>query len=484
MNEEKLEQEFNKKHEFQTSTRGVKIRGSFPTQEEAEFRCKMLREVDPAFDIYVGPVGQWLCWEPEAYKTGRTEYLEDELNKLVHEKTKNEANAKVAFDQRIKEAKEKAIKENIEKAEKSGNVLTQTLDENGELVGPEQILVADFDSSKANVNFAVGDIGPVEAAWRRSSEFPFAMQLALALAKPAKYFALLANTQNYTRNAVTAQFETAATGQHLTPTALLIQGYNNGTTTERNSGYLNWIRDYVKNLGIADASTMIKDNLAALDVQLAYKMAGYTDKRFIELLAEQSSPSSISDSVLVPEENYRIELYKGSPVNKITYSAVIVEKTSAGYAISGYDLTNPYFFIIPSQVNNNAYTITAGNQRGTVYKDFKKAKYTVPYGFEFNTKQQVVDFLVSYQRYLLAQGFIFIDRDSDLAEQKDWILSAKEFLHWSSQGWKPGSVIVLSPVSTTLKVFDSSSVVDEIVNTPYSSRVLDVNFKAIVKNNF
>ena len=135
MNEEKLEQEFNKKHDFQTSTRGVKIRGSFPTQEEAEFRCKMLREVDPAFDIYVGPVGQWLCWEPEAYKTGRTEYLEDELNKLVHEKTRNEANAKVAFDQRIKDAKEKAIKDNIEKAEKSGNVLTQTLDENGELVG-------------------------------------------------------------------------------------------------------------------------------------------------------------------------------------------------------------------------------------------------------------------------------------------------------------------------------------------------------------
>jgi hypothetical protein len=358
------------------------------------------------------------------------------------------------------------------------------VDENGDLISPEKILVADFDSSKANVNFAVGDMGPAETAWRRSSEFPYALQLALALAKPAKYFALLANTQNYTRNAVTAQFEIAATGQHLTPTALLVQGYNDGQTIERNSGYINWIRDYVKNLGIADASELIKNNLATLDVQLSYKMAGYTDKKFIELLAEQSSPSSISDSVVVPEENYRIELYKGSPVNKITYSAVIIEKSRAGYVVSGYDLNNPYFFIIPSQVNNNAYTITSGNQRGTIYKDFKKAKYTVPYGFEFNTKQQVVDFLVGYQRFLLAQGFIFIDRDNDLKEQKDWILSAKEFLHWSSQGWKPGSVLVLSPVSTLLKVFDSTSVVDEIKNTPYASRVLDVNFKPIVKNNF
>ena len=358
------------------------------------------------------------------------------------------------------------------------------VDENGDLISPEKILVADFDSGKANVNFAVGDMGPVETAWRRSSEFAFAIQLALALAKPAKYFSLLANTQNYTRNVVTAQFEIAATGQHITPGSLLIQGYPTGSTVERNSGYLNWIRDYVKNLGIEDASTLIKDNLASLDVQLAYKMAGYTDKKFIELLAEQSSPSSISDSVIVPEENYRIELFKGSPLNKITYSAVIVEKSAAGYVVSGYDLTNPYFFIIPSQVNNNAYTITSGNERGTIYKDFKKAKYTVPYGFEFNTKQQVVDFLVGYQRYLLAQGFIFIDRDNDLQEQKDWILSAKEFLHWSGQGWKTGSIIVLSPVSTTLKVFDSASVVDEIKNTPYSSRVLDINFKPIVKNNF
>lgn len=370
------------------------------------------------------------------------------------------------------------------------------VDESGNLKPPTSIgginpvtgnrvgLVSDFDSNKANVSYAVGDIGPVELAWRRSSEFPYAIQLALALSKPAKYFALLANTQNYRRNSVTAQFEISTTGQHVTPTSLLVHGYNNNGTVERNSGYLNWIRDYVKNLGIADAANMIKDNLAALDVQLAYKMAGYTDKKFIELLAEQSSPSSISDSVVVPEENYRIELYKGSPINKITYSAVIIEKSASGYTVSGYDLTNPYFFIIPSQVNNNAYTIVSGKERGVIYKDFKKAKYTIPYGFEFNTKQQVVDFLVGYQRYLLSQGFIFTDRDNDLKEQKDWILSAKEFLHWSMQGWKVGTILVVSPVSTQLKVYDATAVVDEIKNTPFASRILDINFKSITKNNF
>ncbi len=36
-------------------------------------RCKLLREVDPNHNVYVGPVGMWMPWEPEAYKTGRVE---------------------------------------------------------------------------------------------------------------------------------------------------------------------------------------------------------------------------------------------------------------------------------------------------------------------------------------------------------------------------------------------------------------------------
>ncbi len=134
-NEEDLEKSFGISQSFQTHTRGIKIRGSYPTMEEAEMRCKMLREIDPNHDVYVGPVGMWMPWEPEAYKTGRVEYMEEELNKLMSEKNKSEATAKEAFDKRIKESKQQAIKENIEKAEKSGNTLTQALDKTGNLVG-------------------------------------------------------------------------------------------------------------------------------------------------------------------------------------------------------------------------------------------------------------------------------------------------------------------------------------------------------------
>jgi len=156
-NEAELEKQFNLKNNFQTSTRGIKIRGSYPSQEEAELRCKMLREVDDKHDIFVGPVGMWMPWDPEAYKTGRVEYMEDELNQLMSEKQKNEGNAKTAFEQRVKETKKKAIEENIKNAEKSGNVLTQTVDDDGNLIGINNANTQEF-ALKDQENISTADI--------------------------------------------------------------------------------------------------------------------------------------------------------------------------------------------------------------------------------------------------------------------------------------------------------------------------------------
>ena len=143
-NEEQLTHKFQKAHDFQTSVRGLKIRGVFPTQEEAEMKCKKLRDMDPNHDILVGPVGLWLPWDPDAYKTGRIEFMEDELNQLHHEKMKNEEKAKEEFEKRVKEAKKKAIEDNVKAANKSGNKLTQTIDEQGNLIGVQQTV--DFES--------------------------------------------------------------------------------------------------------------------------------------------------------------------------------------------------------------------------------------------------------------------------------------------------------------------------------------------------
>jgi hypothetical protein len=152
--EEELEKQFNIAHNFQTSVRAFKSRGHFATQEEAEMRAKLLRETDEYFDVFVGPVGTWLPWDPDAYKTGRVEYMEEELNQLAHEKQKNESAAKTAFEQRVKETKQKAIDENRKNAEKHGNVLTQTIDEEGNLVGINATTTEQHLQSQENISVA------------------------------------------------------------------------------------------------------------------------------------------------------------------------------------------------------------------------------------------------------------------------------------------------------------------------------------------
>ena len=145
-NEERLEKEFSEMNQFQTTVRGVKVRGSYPTQQEAELRCRMLREVDPHHDVFVGPVGMWMPFHPEAYKTGRVEYVEEELNQLMHEKQKNESAAKVEFDKRVRETKAKAMADNEAKARASGNRLTQTINADGSLVS-----VSDMNTTESNL---------------------------------------------------------------------------------------------------------------------------------------------------------------------------------------------------------------------------------------------------------------------------------------------------------------------------------------------
>jgi hypothetical protein len=147
-NEDRLDDEFNKEYQFQTSTRGLKVRGTYSTQEEAELRCRLLREVDPNHNVYVGPVGMWMPWEPEAYKTGRVEYLEDELNQLMNEKNKNEAAAKQEFEKRVVDAKRKAIEENKKKAKESGNKLTQNINKDGQLIGINNTIENSLNNSE------------------------------------------------------------------------------------------------------------------------------------------------------------------------------------------------------------------------------------------------------------------------------------------------------------------------------------------------
>lgn len=357
------------------------------------------------------------------------------------------------------------------------------VDAYGDLLSPEQWATASFDSLKANSSYSVGDQGPTEFAWRNSSSFPFAIQYALALSKPGYYFGSLINIDRYYRNKSIDQLVNNDTHQRITPTTIVINGDTTSGTTMRTAGYLNWIRDYILNLGM-DPVAKIQSYLDSVNIQLGYKIGGYTDKRFVEVLAEQGSPTNTNNSIVIPTENYSIQLNQSTPIRKAVYSAVTVERTANGYTVNGYNQSNPYFTIIPSQANNNYYTISVLKRRAVVYRDYQRSKLTVPYGYEFTTIQEVVDFLISHGRYLVSQGFVFTEQDEQLGETRNWALSAKEFLNWSQQGWEPGSIIVLSPVFDLLTNVQVDGVVSKIENTPTGTKILDQNSNFIKNTKF
>ena len=132
--EDKLTKEFSELHGFQTNTRGIKIRGSFPTQEEAQMRAKLLEEKDKKHNIYVGEVGKWMPFNPDAFKTGNVVYAEEELNAVMGHKENKEMLEKVDFEERVSTAKRDAIEKNKELAKNTGNKLTQNVNDDGNLI--------------------------------------------------------------------------------------------------------------------------------------------------------------------------------------------------------------------------------------------------------------------------------------------------------------------------------------------------------------
>jgi hypothetical protein len=148
-NTAKLEDDFYAKNNFQTTMRGMKIRGSYGQKEEAEARAKKLQKMDPDHNIYVGQVGKWLPWDPSPSAIPDQEYAEDQLNTLMKKYKENE------------EAREVFHKEQRERARKGKGVMN--MDGN-------QADDTDYNSSK-NLTVSKAEDTSVPSLGTGSSQF-------------------------------------------------------------------------------------------------------------------------------------------------------------------------------------------------------------------------------------------------------------------------------------------------------------------------
>ncbi len=366
------------------------------------------------------------------------------------------------------------------------------VDSSGNLLSPDVCIAGYVNSKQANNPFVFGDQSPVESAWRKSSSYPYAIQRALALMKPAKYFSLFLNVNNYYYNYNLGQYLVNSTNARLTPFDLMINGSNLNGNTIRAAGYLNWVSDYIRYITSADPTLVIGNFFNTyLTTKLNYKMGGFTDKSYLQVIAEQLSVanqtnSEIVNSVSLPAENYNILLHKSSPISTFVYSAVVVEKTSTGFIVNGYDVANPVFTIIPSNKVGTSYDISVGDSSAVVYNQGENYSSTVLYGTMFYNIADVCDFLISYSRYLTFAGFTFENSNSDLQQVIDFTTSVKELLTWYNQNWVVGSAISLSPVTNSI-TFNYQGLpwcVDQITNDPDGSKILDMNQTVIKIGNF
>ncbi len=358
------------------------------------------------------------------------------------------------------------------------------VNENGQLIPPIGLLTSSPNPSTFNKSWNIGQFSPTETAWRNSSEYPFAVQFAAALIRPGKYFAYGIITNKYRYNSELDQYLITGTNNRITQEDIDVNGYvNSAGVISRASGYLNWISDYQVSKGITDKSILlhyVKD----YNVQLAYKMAGFSGKQYLKILAEQNSPNSNNETIIIPDSDYDLFLDKSTPVLNARYSAIIIEKTTTGFKVSGYDTAHPYITVVPPSLTGAADIIKSQSQSVNYYKEFTSFKVSVPYGTILTSLQQVANLLAGYERYLQAQGFRFDMYDETLGQIRNWQLSTKEFLFWSQQGWASGSVLVLSPAASKIKLINSIATVDAISNSFLGSKVTNQNFTILNTDNY
>ena len=347
---------------------------------------------------------------------------------------------------------------------------------NGDLVSPLGLLTTKYYQDTFSDKWRVGQYGPVETAWTNSSDYPYATQILCAITNPAKYFSYGIAMDKYKYNADLGQYLMTTTNQRITQTDVVVNGNTDANgNIERAAGYLNWITDYQTGLGITDRS-LTADFVNLYELQLCYRLAGFSSKDRLKVLAEQNSPNSINQSIIVPDENIDLVLHKSTPIANLRYSAVQIERTATGFTVSGYDNNNPYFNIILPASSGKKKTIKVLDQTVNWYTDFTSLRGTVAYGTNFTTIQEVAVFLAGYERYLTGLGFRFDYFDSDLGQIRDWQLSCKEFLFWTQQGWGADSIIVLGPFADRVKIVCRNWTIDGITNTFYGTKVMNQNY--------
>ena len=113
--EDKLQRDFDEQNDFQTSMRGIKVRGVYDTRQAAEDKAKKLALRDSSFHTFVGQMGYWLPWDPNADKVSDEVFQNGQLNDMMEKYQENNASKDMFYEEQKRE-KINAAREEVLKA--------------------------------------------------------------------------------------------------------------------------------------------------------------------------------------------------------------------------------------------------------------------------------------------------------------------------------------------------------------------------------
>ena len=156
-------------------------------------------------------------------------------------------------------------------------------------------IISANDIGKMKAEWSFGDGSPIEQAWKRTSDYPFALFLQMILQKP---FEIISEYEDEVKN--------------------LVRIYNK--------------RD---NINTNDVLAE-KDNY---QFKLGSKLAGFVNN--FNLLGEDTSLRE-SEHYQIPSDNYDLFVHAGEPNRSEFYSAIILEKVSLDLPHPDYSLSDVY----------------------------------------------------------------------------------------------------------------------------------------------
>ena len=403
------------------------------------------------------------------------------------------------------------------------------VDEVGNLKAPSQAnLVANASAVSSADDFVFGDHGPVESAWRRSSEYSFSLVLTMLLTHPTKTMGVSMDTSRLYRN-IAGQI--VYNGKPLSLRNLVVSNGVEDNERVFTSGLMAWLGDYARTQ--SGSIETYKTDIVNIDNRLSLRLGGFTSKAKLDLVLDSRSPLNV-DSIFVPQENYKLILNTSSVSQSINYSGVIVEKVQNGFKIRGYNsnketfnyyphitvrqdpiinvggVTQPfsvwkpdqsyvkgqyveyqgnYFITKSNHISNDDFDLNSfqkipripliGGRTAQIRSRFEKEVKSLYYGAVLPNIQDVVDFLLGYEKYLVEQGFVFDKFNAALKDVANWRTSIREFLFWTTQNWADGTAISLSPSAEEVNFESNQGYVDSLLDNFYDYSIKKADGKKI-----